>query len=85
MQYSADDYVQNVLYNLNACVWLCSFKPWQLLTATTLINFELIQILMRVDESFGLHDNYIQSTVMQLLFLYDWSIKPAAHKSNLLS
>ena len=33
------------------------FKPWQFLTATTLINIELVQILMRVDESFGLHDN----------------------------
>ena len=37
----------------------------------TFINFELVQILMRVDESFGHARGNIQSTLMQLLFSFD--------------
>jgi hypothetical protein len=39
--------------------------------SSTLIDFELVQILMRVDESFRYVRGNIQSTLMQLLFSFD--------------
>jgi hypothetical protein len=43
--------------------------------SSTLINFNLVQILMRVDESFRCMRGNIQSTLMQLLFSFDRGMK----------
>jgi hypothetical protein len=39
--------------------------------SSTLINFELVQILMRVDERFRYARGNIQSTLVQLSFSFD--------------
>ena len=47
----------------------------RLSVSCNLINSELVQILMRVDESFGFARGNIQSTLKPLLFLFDQGMR----------